>query len=44
MDHYASYNVPKEYRIVKGADHFWWGLESLAAEEVYRFYESLMNT
>ena len=39
--HYDFYSDPKEYKIISGADHFYGGYESQAAEEVFRFYKSI---
>jgi alpha/beta superfamily hydrolase len=37
-EHYQYYYNPKKKRIIKGADHFYWGFEKLIAEEVYDFF------
>jgi alpha/beta superfamily hydrolase len=29
---------PKEYRIISGADHFWWGYEKDVGEKVAKFF------
>ena len=31
---------PKEYQIIEGADHFWWGYEHVAATKVIAFFTS----
>ncbi|MFX0187468.1 MAG: alpha/beta hydrolase [Candidatus Hodarchaeota archaeon] len=38
--HYKTYQDPKEYKIVKGADHFYGGYEDQVAAEVVHFYSS----
>ena len=35
--HYESYSDPKSKKVIKGADHFFWGFENLVAEEVTAF-------
>lgn len=42
QDHYDFYNDPKESSIINGADHFYWGYEEQAADEVFRFLSSLL--
>ena len=37
LSHYNFYKEPKEKIIVKGADHFYWGLEGILADEVTKF-------
>ncbi|MFC1932220.1 alpha/beta hydrolase [Chloroflexota bacterium] len=34
---------PERYRIVSGADHFWWGYEGEVAQEVIRFFVDGFN-
>ena len=41
-DHYQSYEAPKSFRIIEGADHFYWGFENQVAELVLEFYNSLL--
>lgn len=40
--HYDTYSNPKEYRIVKGADHFYGGFEDEVATEVISFFKSIV--
>ena len=40
-EHYDDYQDPKQYIIIKGADHFYWGYESQISKEVLQFYQSL---
>ena len=41
--HFESYNDPKKYEIISGADHFYWGgYENQAAEMVLAFYQSII--
>jgi len=40
-NHYNSYESPKEYHIIKGADHFYWGFEEQVANRVFDFYMKL---
>jgi len=42
LEHYDDYDTPKEYKIIDGADHFYWGYEKQVAELVYRFYSTLI--
>jgi len=32
--------TPEQYRIVTGVDHFWWGCETMAVDEVARFLDN----
>ncbi|TFF84385.1 MAG: alpha/beta fold hydrolase [Promethearchaeota archaeon] len=41
LEHYDDYDNPKEYKIIDGADHFYWGHEKQVAELVYQFYTNL---
>jgi uncharacterized protein len=34
---------PKEYEIVRGADHFWWGFEPQLAAKVVPFFKRYLN-
>jgi len=40
--HYETYSNPKEYSIIKGADHFYGGYEDEVATEVISFYKSII--
>jgi len=40
LGHFNFYNDPKEYKIVKGADHFYRGYEEQVASEVIKYYKS----
>lgn len=40
-DHYRFYDEPKQYQIIKGADHFYWGYENKVANYVFEFYKPL---
>ena len=42
LEHYEDYDNPKEYKIINGADHFYWGYEKQVAELVYRFYSNMI--
>jgi alpha/beta superfamily hydrolase len=39
--HFEFYKAPKNYKIINGADHFFWGYEKKVATEVLKFYELL---
>jgi len=39
--HYNFYLEPKNYKIIKGADHFYVGFEEEVAQEAYNFYKSI---
>ncbi len=39
--HYDSYSSPKEFKIIKGADHFYVGHESDVASYILEFYAKL---
>ncbi|NVM18949.1 MAG: alpha/beta fold hydrolase [Candidatus Lokiarchaeota archaeon] len=39
--HYNYYLEPKNYIIIKGADHFYVGFEEEVAQEVYKFYKMI---
>jgi len=41
--HYKFFNEPKEFEIIKGADHFWGGYESRLAELTLGFYKSILK-
>ncbi|TFG08809.1 MAG: alpha/beta fold hydrolase [Promethearchaeota archaeon] len=41
MEHYEYYDDPKEYKIINGADHFYWGHEQEVGKEVLKFYRSI---
>ncbi len=40
-EHYQSYEAPKSFKIINGADHFYLGYEKQIAELVLEFYQSL---
>ncbi|MCP4763507.1 MAG: alpha/beta fold hydrolase [archaeon] len=40
-NHYSSYEQPKEYIIVEGADHFYRGYEDKVASDILEFYMKL---
>lgn len=40
--HYDTYQNPKEYKVINGADHFYWGHEDEVAFEVFNFFKSLL--
>ena len=40
--HYETYQNPKEYRVINGADHFYWGHEDEVAFEVFNFFKLLL--
>lgn len=37
-DHYEKYKEPKEFVIIEGANHFYWGFEREITENVLKFY------
>ncbi|MFX1275236.1 MAG: alpha/beta hydrolase [Promethearchaeota archaeon] len=39
--HYASYQDPKSFKVIDGADHLYWSYEGLIANEVINFFKSL---
>ncbi|MFX0041548.1 MAG: alpha/beta hydrolase [Candidatus Hodarchaeota archaeon] len=41
LDHYKYYIEPKQYEIISGADHFYWGYEDQISEKVFKFYQSI---
>jgi len=41
-EHYLSYEEPKSFRIIDGANHFYIGSENQVAELVLKFYQSLI--
>ena len=41
LDHYKYYIEPKQYEIISGADHFYWGYEDQIAEKVSKYYNSM---
>jgi alpha/beta superfamily hydrolase len=41
MDHFHYYLEPKEYKIIEGADHFYFGYEDKIANELLNFYKSI---
>lgn len=43
MDHYESYEEPKSYEIISGANHFYRGYESQLSSLVLEFHERLFN-
>ena len=38
--HYDFYKEPKSQFIIKGADHFYWGYESIISQEVLKFVKN----
>jgi alpha/beta superfamily hydrolase len=40
-NHYESYANPKEFHIIKGADHFYWGYVEQVANIIFEFYTKL---
>ena len=40
-EHYEFYENPKDYKIIDGADHFYWGYETQAVQEMLKFYKSI---
>lgn len=42
QDHFEFYNNPKAFKIIEGADHFYWGYDKQAADEVFKFYQSII--
>ena len=41
--HYQYYDEPKQYVIISGADHFYWGgYDKKAAQVVFAFYKSIL--
>lgn len=42
QNHYEFYNNPKDFKIINGADHFYWGYDTQAAAEVFKFYQSIV--
>jgi alpha/beta superfamily hydrolase len=40
-DHYNYYSDPKAYKIIKGADHFYWGYENQVFSAILEFYNSI---
>ncbi|MFX1503186.1 MAG: alpha/beta hydrolase [Promethearchaeota archaeon] len=41
-EHFNYYMNPKISKIIDGADHFYWGYEEQIANEIMRFYNSLI--
>ncbi len=41
LEHFEFYNEPKEYKIINGADHFYRGYETLVADNVFEYCQSL---
>ena len=41
-EHYQSYEAPKSFKIIEGANHFYIGFENQVAELVIEFYNSLL--
>jgi alpha/beta superfamily hydrolase len=42
-DHLENYEDPKEYTIIEGADHFYWGFEKEIAKNIFKIYKSLLE-
>lgn len=38
LTHYNYYLEPKQYEIISGADHFYWGYEYQLSEKILKFY------
>jgi alpha/beta superfamily hydrolase len=38
---FESYSDPKQFKIIEGADHFYWGFEEQVADEVLAFIKNL---
>ena len=47
LDQFKQYipdsSDPKQYQIVSGADHFWWGYEDVVAQRVAQFFTTGFN-
>ncbi len=43
QQHIKDMADPKQYRVVSGADHFWWGYEEEVAQKVTQFFVSVFN-
>lgn len=41
QEHFNYYYEPKKYKIIDGADHFYWGYENKIVNEILKFYKSL---
>ena len=41
-ENYKFYKYPKIRKIIDGADHFYWGYEEQIADEILRFYNSII--
>jgi alpha/beta superfamily hydrolase len=41
--HFKSYSDPKASKIIKGADHFYWGFENSVADEVYNYLIKIVS-
>jgi alpha/beta superfamily hydrolase len=41
-EHFNYYMNPKISKIIEGADHFYWGYEEQIANEILRFYNSII--
>ncbi|MFX0076258.1 MAG: alpha/beta hydrolase [Candidatus Hermodarchaeota archaeon] len=41
-ENYQFYKDPKIRKIIDGADHFYWGYEEQVADEILRFYNSIL--
>ncbi|TFF98940.1 MAG: hypothetical protein EU541_06225 [Promethearchaeota archaeon] len=42
MEHYDSYQEPKSYEVIKGANHFYRGFESQISKSVVEFYNKIL--
>ncbi len=42
QSHYDFYNDPKDFKILERCDHFYWGYDTQAADEVFKFYQSII--
>ncbi len=43
QQHIKDITDPKQYQVVSGADHFWWGYEEIVAEKVTQFFVAGFN-
>jgi alpha/beta superfamily hydrolase len=42
QQYFDYYDDPKDFKIIEGADHFYWGYDTQAALEVFKFYQSII--
>ncbi|MFX1409343.1 MAG: alpha/beta hydrolase [Promethearchaeota archaeon] len=43
LEHYDHYSDPKQYEIISGADHFYWGYELQVFDKIFNFYQELVK-